>query len=102
MRAYLGIRGYAIVISRSFKKLEEKMPKLIAEMRNDVDSNPFIREFIILPQRANYNGSASNPIFRYHFEEHENLKPMLKVMQNYGAVVETTYNNTDRFEFTED
>jgi hypothetical protein len=27
---------------------------------------------------------------------------MLKVMQNYGAITETTHNNIDRYEFTED
>lgn len=47
MRAYLGIRGFAIVASRSFQKLEDKMPSLVAEMRADIASAPFIREFII-------------------------------------------------------
>lgn len=102
MRAYLGIRGFAIVVSRSFQKLEDKMPSLIAEMRDDIGSNPFIREFVILSRAWSYNGNPENPIFSYFFEDHDNLKPMLKVMQNYGAVIETTYNNTDRFEFTED
>ena len=102
MRAYLGIRGFAIVVSRSFQKLEDKMADLVAEMRNDIENEPFIREFIIISKRQSYNGDPQNPIFRYYFEDHDNLKSMLKVMQNYGAIVETTYNNTDRFEFTED
>jgi len=102
MRAYLGIRGFAIVVSRSFQKLEEKMPSLVAEMRDDIGNNPFVREFVILSKKWSYNGDPKNPIFSYFFEDHDNLKPMLKVMQNYGAIIETTYNNTDRFEFTED
>ena len=102
MRAYLGIRGFAIVISRSYKKLEEKMPGLIAEMKADIGGSPFIREFIIGSKRMSYNGDPQNPIFSYYFEDHDDLKPMLKVMQNYGAIIETTYNNADRFEFTED
>ena len=102
MRAYLGIRGFAIVVSRTFQKLEEKMPKLVAEMRDDISGAPFIREFIIGSIKWSYNGDPRNPIFSYYFEEHDDLKPMLKVMQNYGAVVDITYNNTDRFELTED
>lgn len=102
MRAYLGLRGFAIAASRNFQKLEEKMPKLIAEMRDDICNEPFIREFVILSKNWSYNGDPKNPIFSYYFEHHDNLKPMMKVMQNYGAVIETTYNNTDRFEFTED
>jgi hypothetical protein len=102
MRAYLGIRGFAIVVSRSFQKLEEKMPSLVTEMRNDICKQPFIREFVVLSKNWAYNSDEQNPIFCYFFEEHNNLKPMLKVMQNYGAVTETTYNNTDRFEFTEE
>lgn len=102
MRAYLGIRGFAIVVSRSFQKLEDKMPSLIAEMRNDIRNEPFIREFVVLSKNLSYNGDPENPIFSYFFEDHDNLNPMLKVMQNYGAIIETTYNTTDRFEFTED
>jgi hypothetical protein len=102
MRAYLGIRGFAIVASRSFQKLEDKMPSLVTEMRNDIGSAPFIREFIIYSKKSSYNGDPKNPIFSYHFEDHGDLKPMLKVMQNYGAIIETSHNNVDRFEFTEE
>ena len=102
MRAYLGIRGFAIVVSRSFQKLEDKMPKLVAEMREDLASSPFIREFIIGSKSWSYNDDPQSPVFSYNFEDHDNLKPMVKVMQNYDAIIETTYNNTDRFEFTED
>jgi hypothetical protein len=102
MRAYLGIRGFAIVVSRSFQKLEGKMPSLVAEMRDDIASAPFIREFIIGSKKWSYNGDPQNPIFSYFFEDHDNLKPMLKVMQNHYAIIDTTHNNTDRFEFTED
>ena len=78
------------------------MPDLVAEMRSDIGNEPFIREFIVLSKKWSYNGDPKNPIFYYFFEDHDNLKPMLKVMQNYGAIIETTHNNTDRFEFTED
>jgi hypothetical protein len=102
MRAYLGIRGFGIVVSKSFLRLEDKMPCLVMEMRDDIEKSPFIREFVLLSKSWSYNGDPRNPIFEYYFEEHEDLKSMMKVMKNYGAVVETTHNKVDRFEFTED
>ncbi len=71
-------------------------------MRNDIGSEPFIREFVILSKNWSYNSDPKNPIFSYYFEDHDKLKSMLKLMENYGAIIETTHNNTDRFEFTED
>ena len=102
MRAYLGIRGFAIVISRSFQKLEEKMPALVSEMRADICNSPLVREFIIGSKNWRYISDPKKSVFSYHFEDHDDLKLMLKVMQNYCAVVEITYNDTERFEFTED
>lgn len=81
MRAYLGIRGFSIVVSRSFQKLEDKMPRLVAEMRDDLGKDPFIREFIVMSKKWSYNGDPENLLFSYFFENHESLKPMLKVMQ---------------------
>lgn len=78
------------------------MPDLVAEMRADVGGAPFVREFIIGSKKWSYNGDPQNPIFFYYFEDHENLKPMVKVMQNHDAVIDVTFNNVDRFEFTED
>jgi len=102
MRAYLGISGLEISIPRSFRKLEDMMPNLVAKMRNDICNQPYIREFVILSTKWTYSSDPTNPIFYYFFEDYDNLKPMLKVMQNYDAIIDTTYNNTDRFEFTED
>ncbi len=55
-----------------------------------------------MSKKWSYNGDPENLIFSYFFEDHDNLKPMLKVMRNHGAIIETTYNNVDRFEFTEE
>ena len=41
-------------------------------------------------------------IFSYFFEDHEHLREKIKLCENYGAVVNITINNVDRYEFTED
>lgn len=101
VRAYLALRGYDVVQSRSFTALEQKIPDLVAEIRTDVLEHPFTRELVLLSKKWSYN-PGRNPYFVYYFEAHEHLLGKLKMCENYGAVVPTTYNNVDRFELTED
>lgn len=101
IQAYLGLRNLEVVRSRNFEDLERKMPELILEMRQDLASHPFTREFIVMSKKWSYNGSGKM-IFSYLFEDHEQLLEKLKVCENYGAVVNITHNNVDRFEFSED
>lgn len=101
IQAYLALRNLEVVQSRSFEKLERKMPKLIAEMREDLIKHPFTREFIIFSKSWGRNGSGKI-IFTYYFEDHEHLQGKMTVCENYGAIVEITHDNVDRYEFTED
>ena len=93
--------GYSVSKGRSFSILEKKMPELIDEMRTDLSTDPFVRRFVTLSKKHVYGGDREK-VFCYYFEEHENLKGKLLVAQNYNAVLDITYNNTDRYEFTED
>lgn len=77
------------------------MPKLIAEMREDLCEHPFTREFIIFSKKWTYNGSG-NVIFTYFFEDHDHLQGKMTMCENYGAVVNISFNDVERYEFTED
>jgi len=101
IQAYLALRNLEVVRSRNFKDLERKLPELIAEMRQDIQKHPFTREIIVLSRKVTYNGSGKM-IFSYFFEDHEHLREKMKVCENYGALVNITFNNTERYEFTED
>ena len=101
IQAYLALRNLEVVPSRSYNKLEHKMPELIAEMREDLIKHPFTREFIIISRKLLYNGSEKM-IFSYYFEDHEHLQGKMTVCVNYGAIVEITFNSVERYEFTED
>ncbi|MEQ8896319.1 MAG: hypothetical protein RID23_04450 [Roseovarius sp.] len=101
MRAYLGLRGFSVVVSRSFERLEKMVPELVAEMRNDLKDYPFTREFIVSRKKWTYNGQE-RPYFTYFHEDHEELLGKLNVMVNYGALTETTFNDVFRYEMTED
>lgn len=101
MRAYLGLRGYSIVASRSFERLERMIPDLIGEMRSDIADEPFTRELIVLRKNLMYGGQE-RPCFVYYHEDHSDLLGKLNVMENYGALTDIKFNNVYRYELTED
>lgn len=101
MRAYLGLRGFSVVVSRSFERLEKMVPDLVAEMRDDIESSPFTRELIALSKKWSYGGQE-RPYFTYFHEDHDELLGKLNVMANYGALTDVSFNDVCRYEMTED
>lgn len=101
MRAYLGLRDFSIIISRSYKKLEAMMPDLIQEMREDIIENQLMRTLLLRYRELSYGG-VSEPCLIYYHEDHEQLQGKLKIMRNYRAVIDLSYNDVQKFEFTED
>jgi len=101
MRAYLGLRGFLVVVARSFERLEKKVPDLVAEMRDDIGKSPFTRELIAFSKKLSYGGQE-HPLFQYIHEDHDELLGKLNVMVNYGALVDTKFNMVYRYEMTED
>ncbi|OYZ42841.1 MAG: hypothetical protein B7Y31_04805 [Novosphingobium sp. 16-62-11] len=101
MRAYLGLRGFTIAVSRTFERLEKMIPALISEMRNDVVKSPFTREIIAFSKGWSYGGGVRS-YFTLYFEEHDDLLSKLRIMENYGALIDIKYNDIDRYELTED
>ncbi|TGZ37414.1 hypothetical protein EN805_34330, partial [bacterium M00.F.Ca.ET.162.01.1.1] len=88
--------GFVIRRGRSFADLEKKAPALVAEMRQDLTKNPLVREFIILSKKVTYMGSGKL-IFMYFLEEHENLRGIVDVMLNYGAIFDVSFNKVPRY-----
>lgn len=101
MRAYLGLRGLSIVVSRSFERLERMLPNLVAEMREDIANSPFTRELIALKRGWGYGGQ-DRTYFTYYYDDHDELLGKLNVMENYGALVDIKFNDVYRYEMTED
>lgn len=101
MRAYLGIRGFSIVVSRSFERLERLLPELVAEIRSDIAGNKYTREIIALQKNWAYGGQY-RPFFVYYYDDHEQLLGKLNIMKNYGALIDIKFNDIYRYEITED
>lgn len=41
-------------------------------------------------------------IFNIFFQDHEDILSKLRIMENYGAIIDIKFNNVDRYELTED
>ncbi len=78
-------------------KLKNLMPDLLKEMKEDLKSNPSNREFIIMNQGLIYSGDS----IVYYFEDHNDLKGKLNVLENHNLISDVTYNNVDRFRMSE-
>lgn len=99
--AALEMRGLEIRVRPSFAALEEKIPELISEMRQDVKASPFTREFVCLKKTVTF-AYPQTPLFTYYFEDHPSLLGKLQVMENFGAIYDSAVNNVPRFRFEEE
>jgi hypothetical protein len=82
-----------------FKKAERLMLSLLQEMSDDLRENPTTREFILLERGWVYN--SGGPYLAYYFDDHEDLKGKIKILEHCGFVRDITYNKVPRFEFEE-
>jgi hypothetical protein len=83
-----------------FAELEQMMPELLHEMRDDVGRSPLIREIIVLDTKGNiYNGDG---VFLYYREAHADLDSKLQILENHSLIQEITYNSVDRFRLSEE
>ena len=101
LMARLEALGYAVMKAKPFSSLEQKAPKLIAEMRDDLRQKPLVREFILMKRGWCYNGDLSET-FTYFTDDYDYLQSMMAVMQHLGAIYDRTYNSVPRYSFTEE
>jgi Putative DNA-binding domain len=85
-----------------FSYIQRLIPDLLEEMKNDLRENSFVREFITFSKNWTYGGNPHNPILFYYFEDHTYLRNKLRILENYGLIYEITYNNVNRFIFSEE
>ncbi len=102
--ALLELKGLRVVPDNraQLTKLDDELPELVAEMRDDLRESPFAREFILLKREWSYNGDPDNPVLVYYFNDHPHLRQKIRMLENYGFVQEISFNNIDRFQISED
>lgn len=68
--------------SERFARLERLMPELLAEMRQDLGSSPFIREFVVYKKGLSFwNGGTA---FEYTSPDEATLLSKMKIIENLG------------------
>jgi hypothetical protein len=85
-----------------FTDIENLMPKLLGEMKEDLRKDQVAREFIIMRKGADDRGDENNFILQYFFEDHDWLRSKLRILENHALIYEITYNNTLRFVISEE
>jgi gas vesicle protein len=87
---------------KTFEKVVQQMPKLIAEMKADLtgEGNQAVREFFVIPQGANLN--VRGKMFTYHPEQHENLEGKLATLQNRQYIIDVTPGNAKKYRMSEE
>lgn len=85
---------------KMFARIEQLMPKLLEEMRQDLAENPLIREFALLQKRWSYSTMGNE--FVYYFEDHANLDGAIRILENHGLVTDITTRNVSRYVLSEE
>jgi hypothetical protein len=82
-----------------FLRLEQLMPDLLDEIRNDLRERPLTREFVLLKKTWSYwpGGQEAS----YFYEDHPDLENKARILQNCGLIREITFNEVKRYVLTE-
>ena len=99
--AALEAQGFTVRRASPFPDLERRAPALIAEMREDLEREPLVRQFILLSKSMVYNGGRT-PVFSYFYEDHEYLVSVMAIMIHCGAIYDSAFNRVPRYNFDED
>src|SRR5262245_48176748 len=86
--------------SERFTRLERLMPELLAEMRQDLAANPFMREFVVYKKGLSFwNGGTA---FEYTSSDEATLLSKVQIIENVGLVRDITNKNVKRYRMTEE
>ena len=87
---------------KAFQAVRAQMPELIAEIKDDLSGNSFVREFIVLPHKnVTYNGDTSG-LFTYFEDKHPSLPSKIQILENRGFIKDVATNNVSRYRMTEE
>jgi hypothetical protein len=82
-----------------YQKIYSLMPELIEEMSIDLKKTPLIRDFFVVSKKWVMN--YGDPCFVYYTEDHENLSSKIKILENYGFVIDISPGNAPKYRIME-
>ncbi len=81
-------------------RLDKMMPKLLGEMRKDLEKFPFRREFVVL-ERAWLYWARGHELAYFH-DDHDELLGKLQILKSHNLISEITFNGVKRFLISEE
>ncbi|MBZ5618728.1 MAG: HNH endonuclease [Acidobacteriia bacterium] len=87
-------------LATTFEQIEALMPKLIAEMRKDLEVRPLSREFVLLRRCWGYDSKGYE--LEYYYDDHDQLENMTRILQNCGLIKDITDNKVQRYVISEE
>lgn len=87
-----------------FEKLYLLMPKLLNEMREDIenDETKLIRECVLLSSRTIMFNGDGRQLFAYYKDEHDDLQNKMILLEQHNLLTDVTPNNTPIYRMTEE
>lgn len=87
----------------TFKHLQEKMPKLIEEMKADIstEGQEYTRIFFLVTSKT-VAFNCHEKHFRYFINEIDGLHGMVSILESHGFVVDETTTRTPKYRMTEE
>lgn len=86
--------------AEKFTRLERLIPELLAEMREDLATSPFMREFVVYKKGLSFwNGGTA---FEYTSADEATLLSKVQIIENLGLVRDITNKNVKRYRMTEE
>lgn len=85
-----------------FRRSREQMPKLIAEMKADLEGNQTVREVFVAPSRRIGINTGGKTRLVYYADEHEDLDGKIAILENNGYLIDLTSGNLPTYRMTEE
>jgi hypothetical protein len=99
-RIQLEAPEYDVDSTNRLARANRLAPQLMEEMREDLRSSPFMREFVLL--RKGWVFNSSGDALCYYYDQHADLDNLMHIFENLGLVREVTTTNVKRYRMSEE
>jgi len=86
---------------KRFEKVQRAMPAFIAEIKEDLAGDAFVREFAVLPTKT-IPYSSSHTVFLYYEDQHPDLLGKVVLLESVGFVDDHSRGNNPLFRMSEE
>ena len=94
--------GYESISDQEFLKAVKYMPELLKTFWDDLQSDQFVREFFVIPNRQVRLGGSEKKRWIYYEEDYSNLLNKLSILEEFGFIEDVSIGNAPIYRMTDD